>query len=398
MICVGIDIAKEKSTLCFMKLGGEVLKAPYDIEHTAKDIAKLIRDIRSYDEEVRVVLEATGHYHYPVVVKLLEADIFVCIVNALRMKKFCSQDIRRAKTDRMDAIKIATYGLTYWQDLKPTKPTNEVYRDLRLLSRQYFQFTSMLVKAKITMNNLLDNVMPGITKLLRDRDSNHKLTDFALKYLHFDKISDMGEKKFISSYCSWAKKQGYRMYERQANEIFALVQNSIPALPMTSSATTMVKEVIRVVREIEASRTTILTQMQAFATDLPEYSVVREMACVGDTLAPLVIAEIGDIRNYHSKHALIAYAGIDSPPFQSGKFYGTERHISKRGNSYLRCICFEIMQCKVRIKPEGDAVYDFIQKKRDEGKCGKEAMVAGINKFLRVYYGKVTEIYRELEV
>ena len=81
MICVGIDIAKGKSTVCFLKPGGEVLKAPYDIEHTAEEVGKLIRDIRSYGEEVRVVLEATGHYHLPVVAQLLEADIFVCVVN-----------------------------------------------------------------------------------------------------------------------------------------------------------------------------------------------------------------------------------------------------------------------------------------------------------------------------
>lgn len=72
MICVGIDIAKGKSTVCFLKPGGEVLKTPYDMEHTAEEITKLIRDIRSYDEEVRVVLEATGHYHLPVVAQLLE--------------------------------------------------------------------------------------------------------------------------------------------------------------------------------------------------------------------------------------------------------------------------------------------------------------------------------------
>lgn len=395
MICVGIDIAKGKSTVCFLKLGGEVLKAPYDIEHTAEEVGKLIRDIRSYGEEVRVVLEATGHYHLPVVAQLLEADIFVCVVNALRMKKFCSQDIRKAKTDKIDAVKIAAFGLTYWQDLHRAKPTDEVYRELRLLSRQYFQLTSMLVKAKISLGNLLDNVMPGITDVLQDRDPHHKLTDFVLKYLHFDKITAMGEKKFVSGYCSWAKKQGYRMYERQAEEIFALVQNSIPALPMTPSTTIVVKEAIRVVREIETSRSSILSQMQAFAKSLPEYFLIREMACVGDTLTPLVIAS--DVRNFHSKHALIAYAGIDAPPYQSGGFNGTERHISKRGNGYLRHVGFEIMQCKLRLKPEGDPVYEFIQKKRSEGKCGKGAIVAGINKFLRIYYGKVTELYRELE-
>lgn len=397
MICVGIDIAKGKSTVCFLKPGGEVLRTPYDILHTAEEIAKFIRDIRSYDEEVRVVLEATGHYHLPVVAQLLEADIFVCVVNALRMKKYCSQDIRKAKTDKIDAVKIAAFGLTYWHELQQATPTDEVYRELRLLSRQYFQLTAMLVKAKITLGNLLDNVMPGIANILEDRDPNHKLTDFVLKYLHFDKITAMGERKFAADYCKWAKKQGYRMYERQAEEIFALVQNSIPALPMTPSTTIVVKEAIRIVREIESSRASILTQMQAFAKSLPEYSLIRDMACMGDKLTPLVIAEIGDVRKFHSKHALIAYTGIDAPPYQSGGFYGTERHISKRGNGYLRKVSFEIMQCKLRLKPEGDAVYEFIEKKRSEGKCGKEAMVAGINKFLRIYYGKVTELYRESE-
>ena len=56
MICVGIDIAKEKSTVCFLKPGGEVLKTPYDIKNTAEEITKLIWDIQLYDEEVRVVL------------------------------------------------------------------------------------------------------------------------------------------------------------------------------------------------------------------------------------------------------------------------------------------------------------------------------------------------------
>ena len=277
MICVGIDIAKGKSTVCFLKPGGEVLRTPYDIEHTAEEIGKLIRDIRSYDEEVRVVLEATGHYHLPVVAQLLEANIFVCVVNALRMKKFCSQDIRKAKTDKIDSMKIAAFGLTYWQDLKAAKPTDEVYRELRLLSRQYFQLTSMLTKAKITMGNVLDNVMPGITKLLYDRAPNHKLTDFVLRYLHFDKISAMGERRFTTDYCKWAKKQGYILYERQAKEIFALVQNGIPALPMTASTTIVVKEAIRVVRELENSRASILAQMQTFAKSLPEYSLIRSM-------------------------------------------------------------------------------------------------------------------------
>lgn len=137
--------------------------------------------------------------------------------------------------------------------------------------------------------------------------------------------------------------------------------------------------------------------MQLFAKTLPEYAVVREMPCIGDKLAPRIIAEIGNVRRFNNKHSLIAYAGIDAPPYQSGTFNATECHISKRGNSYLRKTGYEIMQSKIQHKPKDDIVFDFIQRKRSEGKCGKEAMIAGLNKFLRIYYGKVTEAYNTID-
>jgi len=188
------------------------------------------------------------------------------------------------------------------------------------------------------------------------------------------------------------------MRERKAKEIFALAQNGIPVLPDTQSTKIVVTEAVRVIHELELSRDTILAQMQAFAKTLPEYSIVRNMPCIGDTLAPRIIAEIGDVRRFNNKHSLIAYAGIDAPPYQSGKFNATERHISKRGNPYLRKTGYEIMQSLIKHKPENDAVYDFIVKKRLEGKCTKEAMIAGLNKFLRIYYGKVSELYSNLDI
>lgn len=396
MISVGIDVSKGKSMVCIMKPGGEVLKTPFEMLHSMESILHLVKLINSYDEEVRVILEDTGHYHLPVVTLLVEKGIFTCCVNALRMKKFCSQSIRRAKTDKIDAVHIAQFGLTYWDELSPVKPTNAVYQELKVLARQYYQTVSMLVKAKVNLSNLLDQTMPGIKELMNDSPGNHKLTDFVKRYYHFGHILEMGEKRFTSDYCKWAKKQGYRVYERLASEILAVAQNSIPVLPNSPVTKVVVLEAVRVLHEIEISRNTILAQMQELAKSLPEFSVIREMACIGDTLAPRIIAEIGDIRRFKNKHSLIAYAGIDAPPYQSGAFNATERHISKRGNSYLRKTGYEIMQCLIQHKPIGDPVYEFIYKKRLEGKCGKEAMIAGLNKFLRIYYGRVTELYKEI--
>lgn len=397
MISVGIDVSKGKSTVCIMKPCGEVLKPPFEMLHSMDDMMHLVKLIKSYDEEVRVILEDTGHYHLPVVTLLTENAIFVCCVNALRMKKFCSQSIRRAKTDKIDAVHIAVFGLTYWEELSPVQPTGDVYHELKLLARQYYQTVSILVKAKVNLSNLLDQVMPGIQTVLQDNPCNHRLTDFVKRFYHYGHILELGKTRFTADYCKWAKKQGYRMCERSAEKIFALVQNGIPVLPNSSVTKIVVVEAVRMLHEIEASRDTILAQMQDFAKTLPEYSVVREMPCIGDTLAPRIIAEIGDIRRFNNKHSLIAYAGIDAPPYQSGAFNAAERHISKRGNSYLRKTGYEIMQSLIQHKPINDPVYNFIQKKRAEGKCGKEAMIAGLNKFLRIYYGKVTALYHDID-
>ena len=156
----------------------------------------------------------------------------------------------------------------------------------------------------------------------------------------------------------------------------------------------LVQESVKIVREVDDTLTQILTRMSEIAKMLPEYQVVHDMGGVGDALAARLIGEIGDIRRFHNAKSLIAYAGIDAPPYQSGMFTGTDRHISKRGSSTLRKVGFETMTCLVMQKKCGDPVYDFIRKKQAEGKACKVAKIAGFNKFLRIYYARVMEVYQ----
>ena len=398
MISVGIDISKGKSTVAIMKAGGEVLATPFDILHNYESIALLADKINSYSEETRVVMEATGNYHLPVSTYLAELGIFVSVINPLRMKKFLAQDLRGAKTDAIDSIGIAKYGLTYWGELTAVLPVDTAYSELRMLSRQYHQFTSIFVKCKVNLSNLLDQVMPGINKLVHDSKGNNKLSNFVMRYYHFGNIRAMGEKKFIADYCKWANKQGYRGNERKANDIFALSQNGIPVIPNTASTKLTVLETVRILQETEKSRATILTHMLEICKTLPEFSIVTEMGGVGKVLAIRLIAEIGDVRRFKNRNSLIAYAGIDVPTYQSGKFKATERHISKRGNKYLRKVGYEVMQSLNAHKRSNldDPVLLFLQKKRGEGMKFKKAAIAGVNKFLRIYYARVSELYAEI--
>lgn len=396
MISVGIDVAKGKSKICIMKPGGEVIMAPKDFRHTKNELQRLVVQLHSYDEDVKVVLESTGQYHIPVVKYLSDNGIFVSVVNALRMKKFTSQDIRKVKNDRIDSIHIAMYGLTYWSELEEFKPANEVYAELRTLSRQYDNTIALLVGARSNFANIINNVMSGIDKMLADGNKSNRTIAFVEHYVHFENITKKSEKQFVNDVMKWKTKKGYHISEAKAKEIYALAQNGIPVLPNTKSTTIIVREAAKLIYELKSTRDTILAQMQAFAKTLPEYSIIRDMSCIGEVLSARIIAEIGDITKYKNKHSLIAYAGIDAPPYQSGKFNATERHISKRGNAYLRKIGYEIMQSLIMHKPDGDPVFDYITKKRAEGKPAKAAMIAGLNKFLRIYYGKVSELYSSL--
>ena len=398
MISIGIDVSKEKSTICILKPYGEIVRKPFDIYHTQTDLAKLATIIQGLEGEVRIVMEATGVYHLPVLTFLKERRFFVAIANPLEMKRYRCQGIRNAKTDRIDSKIIANYGLDFWYHLKDFHENEDCYFELRLLGRQYRQYMKFRVENVLALTHILDLTMPGLKSMLPDWNKysgKDKLADFAYEYWHFDNITKKSEKQFINSYLSWAKKKGYRQNEEKAKQLYVLAKDGIPTLPSSTPSTKMlVQEAVKIVREVDNTLTQILTRMQELAKTLPEYAVVRAMGGVGDTLAPRLIGEIGDVRRFKNGKALIAYAGIDAPPYQSGKFVGTERHISKRGSSTLRKVGFETMTCVRRLKPENDAVYQFIQKKMDEGKPSKVAKIAGFNKFLRIYYARVMEVYQ----
>jgi transposase len=399
MISIGIDISKEKSTVCMLRPYGEVVEAPHDVIHNEEELNALIEHIKSFDEDVKVVLEATGGYHHVVVSKLLAADIFTVVVNPYIMKKYCSATLRKAKTDKIDSIKIANYGIDHWFSMTAYCPPDEVYAELKLLGRQYEQYVRLKVNCKIQLANLLDCVMPGIKKVLTGivpaTSTKDKLCDFVEHYWHYDNIKKLSEKQFITGYEKWAKKKGYRYSESQAIAIYQLSKNNIPTLKSSTPSTKMlVLQAAKSVKDVELTLSLIISQMQKIASTLPEYFVVREMKGVGAILSVLLIAEIGDVRRFHNGSALVAFAGIDAPPYESGTFKGTKRSISKRGSATLRKVGYEVMNSLKVAKPtEDSAVYDFITKKENEGKPKRVAKIAGLNKFLRIYYARVMDTY-----
>ena len=98
---------------------------------------QLVEQIHRLNDEVRVVMESTGAYHYPILTFLKQHGIFVSVVNAYLMKKYAMIAIRKGKTDPLDSIKIASYGIDYWYRFVDFEPAADVYQELQNLNRQY---------------------------------------------------------------------------------------------------------------------------------------------------------------------------------------------------------------------------------------------------------------------
>lgn len=103
----------------------------------------------------------------------------------------------------------------------------------------------------------------------------------------------------------------------------------IISLPRSDTAKLFVKQAVAQLQVTSAALAALKRKLQSLAETLPEYPVVMEMFGVGPTLGPQLMAEIGDVRRFHSKKALVAFAGIDTPPYQSDQMDVRSRSISK---------------------------------------------------------------------
>lgn len=394
---VGIDVSKGKSTVAILSIEGEVIEMPFDINHDVEDLEKLDKKLQKFSkEDLKIVLEQTGTDHLPILTYLLDKEYCVIAENALKIKKYLDRSLRKAKTDKKDSLKLAEYACDNWYKLKVNFIEEEKYKELRFLSRQYFSLNSMKVQQKVDFSDLTDMLFPGYYQLLEE-------CNLVVGLKIFEKFSDpkIIRKKKLETFLNDVEKIAQKIGQQRAGrnlaiKVYELAKKSVPSCPSNSSTQLILnKRVVALINLIETTNE-IIAKMNEIAKNMDEYKEVRNMKGVGDRLAPLLIAEIGDIRRFKNAGSLIAYAGIDSPPYQSGKYEATNRHISKRGNKYLRKTGFEVMQsiksfCRVDCE-----VYDYIVKKETEGKCKKSAKIAGLNKFLRQYYGILKKKYIEL--
>ena len=112
MVCVGIDVAKDKHDCCILDSDGMVRADCFTIPNNMDGFKQLLQTIRNCtkkSDKIKVGLEATGHYSYNILGFLLDNDLAVYVMNPLHTNLYRkSLSLRKTKTDRLDARTIAT--------------------------------------------------------------------------------------------------------------------------------------------------------------------------------------------------------------------------------------------------------------------------------------------------
>lgn len=232
---VGIDVSKSKSTVAVRRPGGEIVLRPFDVRHTNSDLKKLTSTLKKLGGDIRIVMEHTSTYWRPIALTLKEAGFFVSVVNAMLIHDFSDNTIRKLKTDRADALKIANYALTFWDILPPSNNEEETRLLLKMQSRANERITATATALRNGLIALADQTFSGVNIAFapntKNANGHEKWVDFFLRYWHKDCVCQYSMEAFTESYRGWCKRKNYKFRTDTAHKIYLLAQESVATLP-----------------------------------------------------------------------------------------------------------------------------------------------------------------------
>lgn len=286
----------------------------------------------------------------------------------------------------------------------PYAPAEITRQKLLEFSRQLDSSNKLLTALKNNLQAIAETTFPGIRKLITSRarnDGHIKWVDFICTFYHCDCIKKLSEEQFMARYRKWCKRHGYLAATKGAARIYAAAKEQVPTLQCDSDTRMLISGIAQQLTCVSATVEAWRAKMNELASTLPEYNCVMSIYGCGNTTGPQLIAEIGDITRFadrivdgkrvKGKKTLVQFAGVAPGENQSGEYKQKSVAASKKGSPHLRKILFQVVSRYLRNSPADEPVYQFLDRKRAEGKPYYVYMTASANKFLRQYYAKVRD-------
>ena len=378
MILVGIDVSKDKHD-CFIRDSfGEVFFKPFTISNTMQGFDELFEKISSVCSDfdnIKVGLEATGHYSYNILGYLLDKGLPTYVINPLHTNLFRKgQSLRKTKTDKFDCSTIASMLMSD-VELKSYSQTLYHNEELKSLTRYRFDKVKQRARLKQSISRLVTILFPELEKLVSTLHISAVyalLSEFpsakAVASANLTKLTNLLEK---SSNGKFSKNTAILFRDAARNSIGSNFTSKSLELKHTIKS---IAELDAQIEEIEAEISVIMKEINSPITSIPG---------IGLAMGAQILAEIGDFENFDSPDKILAYAGLSPSTYQSGKLYSTHAKMEKRGSRYLRYALFNATKFVCNWNP---IFSEYLSKKRAKGKHYNVAISHAAKKLVRVIY------------
>ena len=378
MICVGIDVAKDKHDCFILSSEGEVLADVFTIANNAEGFETLLQTIRRCshpEDKIKVGLEATGHYSYNILGFLLNNGLATFVINPLHTNLYRkSLSLRKTKTDRIDARTIATMLMSD-VDLKSYTDISYHNEELKSLTRYRFDKVRQRAKLKTSVSRLVCILFPELEKLV---PTIHMASVYAL-LSEFPGAQQVASAHLTHLKTLLAEHSKGRYGRDRAVEIRDAARASIGSkMPAKSME---LKHTIRLIRELDAEIEEVEKEIGSIMDDI--HSPITTIPGMGLRMGAMILAEVGDFSSFRSPDQVLAYAGMSPSTYQSGQLTNCYAHMEKRGSKYLRYAIFNATKYVCIWDPAFSA---YLAKKRAEGKHYNVAISHAAKKLVRLIF------------
>ncbi|MGQ7376674.1 IS110 family transposase, partial [Streptococcus suis] len=264
-VVFGIDVSKVSSEVAILVNGEKVHN--YTMSNDAIGFSRLLGDLKTVHKP-EIIFEATGVYSGRLQAFLDEHSYAYTRLNPLEAKKQLGS-LRVRKTDQIDAEKLAQSQFVL--NRKPTYIQEEVYQDLRDLSRFYQNLTEDIVRAKNRLHKVLQVTFPELETILSTPTGEqywNLVTAFPCK----DFVLELSKDELSKSIrLSTSKRISDKRVAYLAEKLTALANQSYCAVKKTSPIMEEVRYYAKELLRLSEQRQAVLDEMVELAQPLPEY-------------------------------------------------------------------------------------------------------------------------------
>ena len=382
----GIDVSKASSEVAIV-INGEKIHG-YTMPNDAIGFTRLLDDLKTV-QKPEIIFEARGVYSRRLQAFLEENGYAYTQLNPLEAKKQLDS-LRVRKTDKIDAETLAISQFVL--NRKPTYIQEEVYQELRDLSRFYQNLTEDIVRTKNRLHKVLQVTFPEMENIL-STPTREQYWNLVMTFPYKDFVLELSKDELLEGIRqSTSKHISDKRVAYLAQKLAALANQSYCAVKKNSPILEEVRYYAKELLRLSEQRQAVLEQMVELAQPLPEYEILLSIPGIAETTATSMIGELGDIRRFQSANQINAFIGIDLRHYESGNFLAKE-HITKRGNPYARKILFKCIHNIAAASHTNHChIEDFYEKRKRQSQTTstKPHTIASIHRLIRTMYYLIT--------